>query len=183
MHEYNGGAKWDGDPEFPSGSGGGATDIRPVSGNWYDNLEQRFMVAGASGGGGWLSEGAAGGGLFGKSTAGANGGTQTTGSAFGKAIPIYGNVGQGGGGWYGGYSSRKNGHDYGGGGGSGYIRGMAGCDTTYQAIQLWPDGSTPEIQNAKLIAGDEVMPLQDGTVGINSYQYGFAKFSLVRLSQ
>ena len=183
MHEYNGGAKWEGDPEAPSGSGGGATDIRPVSGNWYDNLEQRFMVAGASGGGGWLSQGAAGGGLFGKSTAGANGGTQTTGSAFGKAIPIEGNVGQGGGGWYGGYSSRKYGHDYGGGGGSGYIRGMAGCDTTYQAIQLWPDGSTPEIQNAKLIAGDEVMPLQDGTVGINSSRYGFAKFSLVRLSQ
>ena len=176
--DYNGGAPWAGMEGWGSGSGGGATDIRPVSGNWYDNLEKRFMVAGGGGGGGYTGGGAAGGGINGKSSPLGRGATQTSGSRFGRAHTLWGGGGQGGGGWYGGYGSsgKTTGDDYGGGGGSGYVRGMTGCDNTYKSVQLWPDGTEPEIRNPRLIAGDEVMPLKDGGEGINTYNYGYARF-------
>ena len=91
---------------FNSGStGGGATDVRLVPGDWNDSesLNTRIMVA-AGGGSGTTNSGGA---LIGF---GSGYGQQTTGAGFGKA------TGSGGGGWYGGSS----------GGGSSIALGYAG---------------------------------------------------------
>ena len=66
---YNGGGKSDKDSDtYGGGAGGGATDIRTVSGTWNDadSLRSRIMVAGAGGGSAYYANagGGAGGGLI-----------------------------------------------------------------------------------------------------------------------
>ncbi|MGO0986741.1 glycine rich domain-containing protein [Clostridioides difficile] len=122
-----------------SRSGGGATDIRLVGGEWDNEqgLLSRIIVAGGGGGTFDTNTGGHGGGLrgyLGTSTTHsiAHGGTQYEGGrgrledgscdgSFGKgASPT--NVSAysgGGGGWFGG--SRANSSEYGSGGGSGYV--------------------------------------------------------------
>lgn len=122
-----------------SGSGGGASDVRLVSGEWNDtaSLYSRIMVAGAGGGGGrYSAKGGNGGGLSGQDGAGATGGTQISGGTSNGKFGIgadgpttnYGK-GCGGGGYYGGGTNAAgNSYYHSGGGGSSFISGMEGCD-------------------------------------------------------
>lgn len=84
---WNGGGlgTWDHADDESSGAGGGATDIRLVSGNWNDtqSLASRIIVAGGGGGASYNCSTGAGGGLAGGNASVAKGGTQTTGYAFG----------------------------------------------------------------------------------------------------
>ena len=123
--------------------GGGATDVRLVSGNWNnsESLKSRIMVAAGGGGGYDWDAGGAAGGLTGYNTA-ANKiqvATQTS-SSFGIGQTggskssfdnqgAEGNCG-GGGGYYGGGASTQTGSysNAGGGGGSSFISGHDGCD-------------------------------------------------------
>ena len=148
---YNGGGKSTGNGQCWGSGGGGATDIRTVSGLWdnSDSLNSRIMVAGAGGGSSieknrsafWEGNGGAGGGLEGYpgNTAGntqclaTTGGSQSSGGTsqcrsagiFGSGSS--GNDGGGGGsGYYGGAGTACSG----GSGGSSYINGHDGCATT-----------------------------------------------------
>jgi hypothetical protein len=144
---FNGGAA--GTSSGRDGSGGGATDIRLVNGEWNDapSLNSRILVAGGGGGGGYdvngnrRGYGGAAGGLTGYNgtsnngyTASGQAGTQTAGGAgvtsgsnksqagsFGKgSVSANGNVGSGGGGYYGGSgAARTSGQQAAGGGGGG----------------------------------------------------------------
>ena len=132
-------------------AGGGATDVRLVSGAWNDTtgLNSRIMVAGAGGGNDTRDIGGAGGGLTGgnSSTNTGKGGTQTAGGAgteyggFGYGGGNNTTNGGGGGGYYGGGNS-TNSVDYGGGGGSSFISGHIGCIAITSATNRAPKCST-----------------------------------------
>ena len=131
-------------------SGGGATDVRLVAGEWdsFDSLKSRIMVAagGAGGNNGDGISGGPGGGLEGLCYSDltlVSIPTQNQGFSFGSGQEsgVYPNTyvgsngtiyavgadtGAGGGGYYGGY--RGYNHDSGGSGGSSYISGHDGCD-------------------------------------------------------
>lgn len=124
--------------EGVNGSGGGATHIAKRSGTLRDlgSTNGLLIVAGGGGGGtsgtrkedrNFPSNGGSGGGLTGgKGGLGyygwsGDGGTQTSGRAFGYSEGCGDYAGPGGGGLYGGYSG---GQSTGGGGGSGYIGGV-----------------------------------------------------------
>lgn len=141
------------------GSGGGASDIRLVSGAWNNlaGLKSRVLVAGGGGGCGCASahNPGHGGGLVAPTTlniasshyagASASGGSQTAGGrAIGKwtnngastgSFGVGANAAQcaagAGGGYYGGGTE----YTAGGSGGSSYVKGCAGCDKTYTASQ------------------------------------------------
>ena len=112
--------------------GGGATDVRIVLGNDWDDfksLKSRIMVAGAGGGGIYVGSGGAGGGLIGYSGIGFNstvkysigiGGSQKS-SYFAKSLRA---TTIGGGGYYAG----NPGYGANAGGGSSFISGHNGCD-------------------------------------------------------
>ena len=112
--------------------GGGATDVRTAIGSDWDDfnsLKSRIMVAGGGGGGIYIGNGGASGGLIGYSGIGFNstvshsigvGGTQN-GSSFGKSLRA---TTMGGGGYYAGNS----GYAANSGGGSSFISGHDGCD-------------------------------------------------------
>nr|MBP3259090.1 prepilin-type N-terminal cleavage/methylation domain-containing protein [Bacilli bacterium] len=135
---YNGG----GSAFSISGGGGGATHIattnRGTLSNYNSYRSEVLIVAGGGGGVGFwtdyglqfLAGGAGGGTTGGNSTRGAQGGTQSSGYAFGQGGngTCYGGGAGGGGGWYGGYGINCN--DGGGGGGSGYIGGVTDGTTT-----------------------------------------------------
>ena len=137
---YNGGGSHATDGWGPGASGGGATHIALVPGTLasFDanndkvasasEIEHLLLVAGGGGSGGVeityrAADGGHGGGYMGTSgalrydtnVAGGVGGTQSTGSAFGRATGGGGWSGAAGGGFFGGYVNA------GGGGGSGYI--------------------------------------------------------------
>ena len=84
---WNGGGlgTWDARDDETSGAGGGATDIRLVSGNWSDtkSLASRIIVAGGGGGASWTYVAGNGGGLSGGNGGSAKGGTQISGYSFG----------------------------------------------------------------------------------------------------
>ena len=122
-----------------SGSGGGASDIRLISGQWnnIDSLRSRIMVAGAGGGGGrYSAKGGNGGGLTGTNGNGSTGGTQTSGGTSNGKFGIGANgpttnygKGCGGGGYYGGGANAAgNSYYHSGSGGSSFISGMDGCN-------------------------------------------------------
>ena len=112
--------------------GGGATDVRTAIGSDWDDfnsLKSRIMVAGGGGGGIYIGNGGASGGLIGYPGIGFNstvsysigtGGTQN-GSSFGKSLRA---TTMGGGGYYAGNS----GSGANAGGGSSFISGHDGCD-------------------------------------------------------
>ncbi|CCZ89647.1 putative uncharacterized protein [Coprobacillus sp. CAG:605] len=112
--------------------GGGATDVRTAIGSDWDDfnsLKSRIMVAGGGGGGIYIGNGGASGGLIGYPGIGFNstvsysigaGGTQNS-SSFGKSLEA---TTMGGGGYYAGnFGSGAN-----AGGGSSFISGHDGCD-------------------------------------------------------
>ena len=134
---YNGGGRVAENDDGRGRSGGGATDIRLVSGSWndFESLASRIMVAGAGGGaacegGSWCGAGGSGGGLTGNipTSLGSNaikyygtGGTQTAGGTSLDGEEHYpsglSNIGGFG---YGGDSGSR---DDSGSGGSGYYGG------------------------------------------------------------
>ena len=132
---YNGGADGGSRTDGTYTAGGGATDVRLVSGSWndFDSLMSRVMVAAGGAGSGNYSgniSGGAGGALnglsgtqsgSGSSHTVATGGTQTS---PGKTI----NGGDSNSGF--GYSSQPN--VYGTGGGGGYYGGGSGSATSYK---------------------------------------------------
>ena len=133
-------------------AGGGATDVRLISGTWNEeeSLESRIMVA-AGGGGGSSVEGGRGSTLVGGYGVTANnsdptkatGGTQSAGGNHGTGSKASGtsgsfgiggtggaNLSGGGGGYYGGGASgAANSYLGSGGGGSSFIAGYAGAQT------------------------------------------------------
>ena len=141
---YNGGGigTWDNSDDEADGAGGGATDVRLVSGEWNDatSLASRIMVAAGGGGASDAVSGLAGGGLTNSNITITNYTVskftevnQVSGYAFGigqdgvivrRNNPISG----AGGGYYGGYAldNGKNFYNF-GGGGSSYISGHTGC--------------------------------------------------------
>ena len=140
--------------------GGGASDVRLVSGSWDDSesLASRIMVAG-SGGGGHSYAGGAGGALKGidgwngsYGNHGGKGGTQISGGERGYGGAYIGSDGSfgkggsapyfssgGGSGYYGGGSSGTDTNEGGaGGGGSSYISGYKGCVAISDATNTAP---------------------------------------------
>lgn len=136
--------------------GGGATDIRTVSGGWDSNegLHSRILIAGG-GGGACDSKGGHGGGAYGTDgeddrdvsgdrADGGEGGSQTSGDdgSFGKGGDSDSSWGcAGGGGWYGGGAGERNDCAYGaGGGGSGYVDTTRFTDYTMSTGVRYGDG-------------------------------------------
>lgn len=138
--------------------GGGATDVRLVSGAWNDqtSLRSRIMVAAGSGSGdSYAIAGSAGGlngyngsrGTSGSGSAAGTGGTQTSGAGFGVggtgviSVPASCNCndGYGGGnGYYGGTGGRGGvatcpSTSGAGGGGSSFISGHLGCNAVNES--------------------------------------------------
>ena len=129
-------------------SGGGATDIRIVGGEWdnFNSLKSRIMVAGGGAGGnnGDGSPGGVGGGLTSGTAKDSNSSNyvptanQTTGYKFGigQEAGLYtsdggADSGPGGGGYYGGFRGLST--NCGGSGGSSFISGHSGCDAISEA--------------------------------------------------
>ncbi len=166
--QFNGGGNYATNTNYAAG--GGATDVRLVSGNWNDSvsLASRIMIAGGGGGGATSINGGVGGtfvGGAGTTTSsvdhGGKGGTQTSGGAGGAGSHTAGAAGTfgkgangvayqsgGGGGYYGGGSSGVNNNSNGsGGGGSSYISGHTGCVAIESDVNIIPksgceDGTT-----------------------------------------
>jgi len=175
---WNGGGSTSTDSQgYPSGSGGGATDVRTINGECLNitSLNSRLIVAGGGGGsdnsGGILNgsddgSGGAGGGTTGQGLWSEGnylseyGGTQSSGYSLGQgesAINCTYDVPGAGGGYYGG---KMNGNgNSGGGGGSGYIGG---------------------VNNGQTIAGNNSMPnyLGTGTM-IGNVGNGYAKITQI----
>ena len=191
---FNGGGlgTWDYGDDEASGAGGGATDIRLVSGNWYDleSLTSRIMVAGAGGGSSYGKSGGYGGGLNGgNNDSGASlGATQTTGYQFGIGKNGEGagdsdGVAGGGGGYYGGVSYNSTKGET-GSGGSGFISGHKGSVAVSSSTDITPrldsenntctDSSAlfdvqcsyhysgKKFTNTVMKSGNEEMPTHDG---------------------
>lgn len=143
---YNGGGYTNGQSccDRTYGTGGGATDVRLVGGEWNDaeSLASRIMVAGGGGGGFNGGSGGAAGGLNGQNGLSNNGygpgpgATQTSGGINTVQAAASGSFGKGGEGGNSGLSTGGGGGYYGGagshhidaaGGGSSYISGHTGC--------------------------------------------------------
>ncbi len=147
---WNGGGNSIGTASKYVGSGGGATDIRLVSGTWDNatSLNSRIMVAGGGGAGGYesasySSTGGPGGGLIGKNGTTTytefevgTGGTQTNGGGsyisgtFGQGANSASDSIGGGGGYYGGGAGK---YTSGSGGGSSFMSGYAGVNAITSA--------------------------------------------------
>ena len=135
---YNGGGlgTWDHRDDEAAGAGGGATDIRLVSGLWNDfqSLKSRIMVAAGGAGAAWKTNGGAGGGWEGLTNRIYSvPGTQTSGYKFGIGQDGYGvgkndGVAGSGGGYYGGTTSDIADAAEAGAGGSSFISGNENCN-------------------------------------------------------
>ncbi|WP_107598740.1 glycine rich domain-containing protein, partial [Clostridioides difficile] len=168
-------------------SGGGATDIRLVGGEWDNEqgLLSRIIVAGGGGGTFDKEFGGHGGGLKGKLGTSINsavclGGTQFEGGrgyrddgscdgSFGKGATRLANPSAysgGGGGWFGG--SRPYHSEYGSGGGSGYVL----TKDSYK-----PPGYIP---SSEYYFDNVVMTTGGNTTVVSNYSDGYAKITLLQ---
>ena len=155
---------------------GGATHIASATGLLSELSSLRSSIYVVAGGGGGSGDNSGGGGDGGGITGGrgkntgtnskdeGEGGTQTTGYAFGQGGDggIYGYAAGGGGGWYGGYGGRSysgNGTPN-GGGGSGYINTI--------------------LTNAQTIAGNASMPATAASTETGHTGNGYARITLVK---
>ncbi len=168
---FNGG----GVPDYTYSSlygGGGATDVRLVSGTWSnsESLASRIMVAagGGSGEDGYrLGMGGSGGNLIGGSSFNnlnetVSGATQISGNAFGIGQSVNSGEydrGAGGGGYYGGYKGLNS--DSGGSGGSSFISGYSGVNAITSASSTTPTNNTKHYSGKYFINGEM-------QVGVNS---------------
>ena len=195
---YNGGGlgTWDHTDDEAAGAGGGATDIRLVSGNWNDfnSLKSRIMVAGAGGGATWKTSGGNAGGLEGNTTnSSAKAGTQTSGYKFGIGQDGYGTgdsngVGGAGGGYYGGTTSGSKSNEETGAGGSSYVSGYEGVnsiseDSTEENIIHTGNSSHYSgfiFNNIIMKSGNEDVPTYDGKgTMIGNNDNGYAKITRI----
>ena len=124
-------------------AGGGATDVRLISGPWNDetSIDSRIMVAAGGGGAGSSSAGGIGGALVGGSGNGSSkglGGSQSAGGSGAGTAGSFGTGGAGGsssagagGGYFGGAAS---GTSSSAGGGSSFIQGYAGSRATTSGV-------------------------------------------------
>ena len=137
--------------------GGGATDVRLVSGAWnnINSLISRIMVAGGGGGRYYAGHGGVGGGLIGgTSNHNTAGGTQITGGGFGNGSK---GTAIGGGGYYGGVgASAVN-----AGGGSSFISGYAGVNAVANNTTITHTDNTLHYSGKYFITGNM-------TQGVNS---------------
>ncbi len=198
---YNGGGRgdWDHGDDEAAGAGGGATDIRLISGDWdnFNSLKSRIMVASGGGGASDGLSGGYGGALAGQDTKYSKGGTQTTGYAFGKGMDgIYKDsnvdVGGAGGGYYGGYansSGAASAYGTAGAGGSSFVSGCSGCDAidkssvstnivhTGQSIHY----SGKSFTDIVMLAGNVSMPSfqTPGTTMTGNDSNGHARITLI----
>lgn len=169
---YNGGGlgTWDNSDDEAAGAGGGATDIRLVSGEWnnFESLKSRIMVAAGGGGASWRTSGGAGGGLKGLTNrASSSPGTQISGYKFGIGQDGYGTgqsdgIAGSGGGYYGGTTSNYPDACEAGAGGSSFVSGYDGCNAiseestednivhTGQSVHY----SNMKFENAKILNGN-----------------------------
>ena len=149
---FNGGGSCSGN----CSSGGGATDVRLISGTWDDSasLASRIMVAAGGGGNDPYSSGYVGsvGGALTSSTgagdtpttgatqtsAGINSSNSARNGSFGKGATGEDWGGGGGGGYYGGAAGINSGTGNGGTGGSSYISGYTGCVAIASATNIAP---------------------------------------------
>ena len=193
-YSYNGGGAGD-------YTGGGATDIRLLGGNWDDfiSLKSRLMVAAGSGGPDTDGNGGFGGKLEGKNATTqqpGKGGTQTSGGkgfingAFGKGgsflVTSASNdyASGGGGGYYGGGSGQDE-LCCGGGGGSSFISGAPGCNAINESSTEDSIIHTNQpfhysgiyFTNTKMIQGGEEMPLPNGSNDIGYLGSGAVRIS------
>ena len=175
---FNGGGlgTWDQGDDEASGAGGGATDIRLLSGDWNDSnsLASRIMVAGAGGGSSWEKTSGYGGGLSGGDNQGgySKGATQTTGYLFGVGKDGEGKgdsdgVAGGGGGYYGGVSY-NSGSGESASGGSGYISGHLGSVAISAIDDLTPRLDSNNNQCTETSALTDI---------VCSYHYSGTKFT------
>ena len=198
---YNGGGRGDYDhsDDEASGSGGGATDIRLVKGNnWNDftSLKSRIMVAGGGGGASYGLRGGNAGTLSGEDTLYSKGGTQTTGYKFGigqDGVFVNSNVdvAGGGGGYFGGFansSGAANSYKTAGAGGSSFVSGCAGCtaiseSSTEDNIYFLDSNihySNYKFSDIVMKAGDEEMPSYlDDSVIIGNDSNGHARITFI----
>ena len=193
---FNGGGGFiDGCTDFNNNTGGGATDIRLVNGNWDDfsSLKSRIMVA--AGGGGCIAPSLPGfgGSLTSKTADGAypyesdpydygkvNGVTQISGYSFGTGQS--GRRAGGGGGYYGGYAENCAGS-----GGSSFISGYPGCNAISESstsTNIIHTGSPNHYSgyvftNMQMIAGDSSMPSPSGGTEIGHSGNGYARITFV----
>lgn len=156
-------------PENGAG-GGGATDVRLVSGNWDNStsLASRIMVAGAAGGGGSgdnvLTYAGDGGYLVGESVSTYTiGGGQDSGYQLGVgktgyiSSSNYGAYGGGGSGYYGGTWTSSNTSTtvpIGGGGGSSFISGFAGVNAITSSSSTTPTNNILHYSGKYFIDGE-----------------------------
>lgn len=161
--------------------GGGATDIRLISGEWDNaqSLASRILVAGGGGASEWDSTYGGNGGLlgtkgYGYSQGTAIGGSQVSGGSvanvtdgisgsFGKAGFYNGNRdlgGGGGGGYYGGGTPMLAG---GGGGGSSFISGYAGVNAIQSVSSITPSNQTIHYSQKYFLDGHMYTGISDGS--------------------
>ena len=172
--------------------GGGATDVRLVSGVWYNfnSLKTRIMVSAGGGGAFYAGTGGYGGALTGGAGIGISSSSTTTAGLGGNQIATSFGVGikdtsNGGGGYYGG-----NGYSAGnGGGGSSFISGYSGCNaisessTSSNIIHTGQPNhySGKVFNNAQMIAGNASMPNHDGSGNMTGNSgNGYAKITYLR---
>ena len=195
---YNGGG-------YGDSTGGGATDIRLIGGEWdnFASLKSRIMVAAGAGSFDMDGNGGSGGDLIGKTARSSfkngTGGTQAVGGigyshgSFGKGGfsvrydengKRLDNAGGCGGGYYGGGTGEA--YDCcGGGGGSSFISGHEGCDAitenstetniTHTRQPLHYSGLY--FKDTQMIAGHEIMPLPNGMEGEGYLDSGCVRIS------
>ena len=193
---YNGGG--DAKTESASGStatsGGGATDVRLVGGEWdsASSLISRIMVAAGGAGSNntttYIGYGGFGGFLFGETGTSnqgeyyGTGGTQISGGTNVRGTPslngsfgiggggsVVTNAGSGGGGYYGGASGA--GYRSGGGGGSSYISGYAGVNSVEESTTITHTNQTLHYSGKYFIGGKMIADQNEGN--------GYAKITYV----
>ena len=200
---FNGGGGYtSGCLDYNNSTGGGATDIRLVNGNWDDfsSLKSRIIVAAGGGGniapmtkpgyGGTLTSADADGAYpqstFPSDYGTVSGVTQTSGYSFG--IGQTGNSGTnlsrsgGGGGYYGGYA-----YHCAASGGSSFISGYPGCNAISESSTSdhiihtgLPNHYSGFIfTNSQMIAGDSSMPSPSGSTEVGHLGAGYARITFI----
>jgi len=201
---WNGGGRGDYDhsDDESAGSGGGATDIRLIRGEWddFESLKSRVMVAGGGGGSAYTEPGGSGGTLTGGNTYYSTGGTQTSGYAFGKGqdgvyVDDNVDVAGGGGGYYGGYANSSGGSSVyrtSGAGGSSFVSGCNGCNAISKLStenNLIHSGlnthySRLVFSDIVMLSGNDSMPNYDGTGNITgNSDDGYVRITTVENKQ
>ena len=198
---YNGGGRGDHDhsDDEASGAGGGATDVRLVKGdNWDDftSLKSRIMIAGGGGGASYELRGGNAGTLSGEDTLYSKGGTQTTGYKFGigqDGVYVNSNVdvAGGGGGYFGGFaksSGASNSYKTAGAGGSSFVSGCTGCtaisgNSTENNVYFLDSNihySNYKFSDIVMKSGSEEMPnYLDNSVITGNSSDGHARITLI----